>query len=49
MDKIITYAKHFAAIKGSFKPIVVTDIDGVLLRGTVPIPGTHQAVLNLKK
>lgn len=30
-----------------FKPIIISDIDGVLLRGKAPIPGTYEALLKI--
>jgi ribonucleotide monophosphatase NagD (HAD superfamily) len=41
MDKLIKHFKSLSkANKTNFKPIIITDIDGVLVRGSTPIPGT---------
>lgn len=50
MEKVLQYVKSRVALCGGvFKPIIITDIDGVLLRGHTPIPGTLQAVRELSK
>lgn len=35
--------------QGKFKPLFVTDIDGVLVRGPTPIDGTRDAVIRLRE
>ena len=37
------------ARQGKYRPIVVTDIDGVLMRGSTPIEGTASAVHRLRE
>lgn len=34
---------------GKFNPIIISDIDGVLLRGSTQIPGTLRALHRLKE
>lgn len=49
MHRVVEYVRgRVAQCKGVFRPIVITDIDGVLLRGHTPIPGTLEAVRSLK-
>jgi ribonucleotide monophosphatase NagD (HAD superfamily) len=49
MEKVLQYVRRrVAQCGGVFNPIVVTDIDGVLLRGHTPIPGTLEAVRELR-
>ena len=50
MNKIVEYVKRCTSRNGGvFRPIIITDIDGVLLRGTTRIPGTLEALQSLKK
>jgi|LakMenEpi03Aug12_release.lakeMendotaPanAssembly.Ray.scaffolds.fasta_scaffold3768114_2 ribonucleotide monophosphatase NagD (HAD superfamily) len=50
MQKVVEYVrKRVAHCGGRFNPIVITDIDGVLLRGHTPIDGTAEAVRKLKE
>lgn len=50
MEAVLQYVKRRVAQSGGiFKPVVITDIDGVLLRGHTPIPGTLQAVRALRQ
>lgn len=45
MHRLLEYVRgRVQHCAGVFRPIVITDIDGVLLRGHVPIPGTLEAV-----
>ncbi len=44
MQTLIKYARK----NKIFKPIVITDIDGVLLRGKTPIPRTEGALKQLE-
>lgn len=48
MQQLLQYTRNSARRIGRFNPIVITDIDGVLLRGTVQIPGTLEALKLLK-
>lgn len=48
MQQLLQYTRNSAKRVGRFNPIVITDIDGVLLRGTVQIPGTLDALKRLK-
>ena len=32
-----------------FRPVIISDIDGVLLRGKVPIQHTHQALKKIQQ
>ena len=43
MDKIIraVLAKMKAQGTSTFSPVIISDIDGVLMRGPTPIPHTH--------
>jgi ribonucleotide monophosphatase NagD (HAD superfamily) len=48
MQRVLEYVRQRVAYCGGvFRPIVITDIDGVLLRGHTPIPGTLEAVREL--
>lgn len=40
MEKLLQFVRQSVSAAGIFRPIIITDIDGVLLRGSVPIPGT---------
>jgi ribonucleotide monophosphatase NagD (HAD superfamily) len=49
MEKLLQYVRRTVpSCAGIFRPIVITDIDGVLLRGSVQIPGTLEAVKKLQ-
>jgi ribonucleotide monophosphatase NagD (HAD superfamily) len=48
MHKLIHYVQR-STVNGIFNPIVITDIDGVLLRGSTQIPGTLSALRKLKQ
>ena len=48
MEKLISHVKTVVKKQGSFKPLFVTDIDGVLVRGPTPVDGTRDAVIALK-
>ena len=49
MDKVIraVLAKMKAQGTSTFRPVIISDIDGVLMRGPTPIPQTHQALLKV--
>jgi len=48
MEKLLQYVRQAAHLHGGvFRPIIISDIDGVLLRGSVPIPGTLEALKKL--
>ena len=49
MQRVLTHIRKVVQQQGSFRPLLVTDIDGVLLRGSCPIPGTKEALLALKE
>jgi len=45
MEKLLTYIRHRLPLcGGAFRPIIITDIDGVLLRGSTPVAGTLEAI-----
>lgn len=49
MDKIIKQiTNNIKATGKQFNPIIITDIDGVLIRGNYPIPGTLNALRKIK-
>ena len=33
----------------NFQPVIISDIDGVLVRGKIPIPSTHQALNKIRQ
>jgi len=37
MDKVVAYARNAVQKQGLFRPIIISDIDGVLLRGKAPV------------
>jgi ribonucleotide monophosphatase NagD (HAD superfamily) len=49
MDKVVAHARTIFQRQGAFRPRFVSDIDGVLVRGTVPVDGTRDAVLALRE
>ena len=49
MDKVIAHVRKVVKKQGSFKPLFVTDIDGVLVRGPTPVDGTRDAVVALRE
>ena len=49
MEKVITHVRRIVQQQGKFKPLFVTDIDGVLVRGPTPVDGTRDAVLRLRE
>ena len=49
MEKVIAYVRRVVKQQGQFKPLFVTDIDGVLVRGPTPVDGTRDAVIKLKE
>jgi ribonucleotide monophosphatase NagD (HAD superfamily) len=49
MEKVISQIRNIVKKQGTFRPLLVTDIDGVLVRGSIPIPGTKEALLALKQ
>jgi ribonucleotide monophosphatase NagD (HAD superfamily) len=49
MEKVIAHVRQVVKQQGKFKPLLVTDIDGVLVRGPTPVDGTKEAVLKLKE
>lgn len=48
MEKVIAHVRRVVQQQGKFKPLFVTDIDGVLVRGPTPVDGTRDAVLRLR-
>jgi ribonucleotide monophosphatase NagD (HAD superfamily) len=40
MEKVLTHIRSVVKKQGNFRPLLVTDIDGVLVRGNTPIVGT---------
>ena len=48
MERVINHVRKIVQKQGVFKPLFVTDIDGVLVRGPTPIQGTRNAVVALK-
>lgn len=49
MDKVLAQVRKVVKTQGVFNPLLVTDIDGVLVRGNTPILGTKEALSSLKK
>jgi ribonucleotide monophosphatase NagD (HAD superfamily) len=49
MEKLLQYVRKSVALHRTFNPIVITDIDGVLLRGHTQIPGTLDALRQLRE
>ena len=49
MEKVIAHVRRVVAQQGKFKPLFVTDIDGVLVRGPTPVDGTRDAVVRLRE
>lgn len=49
MEKVIAHVRNIVKKQGTFKPLMVTDIDGVLVRGPTPVQGTREAVHALKE
>ena len=48
MEKVVAHVRRVVAQQGKFKPLFVTDIDGVLVRGPTPVNGTRDAVVRLR-
>ena len=49
MQRLVSHVREVVKRQGGqFKPIFVTDIDGVLVRGSTPVKGTRDAVVKLK-
>ena len=48
MDKVLAKIRKVVQTQRIFKPLLVTDIDGVLVRGNNPIPGTKESLRSLK-
>jgi ribonucleotide monophosphatase NagD (HAD superfamily) len=48
MERVVAHVRNIVKQQGTFKPLMVTDIDGVLVRGPTPVTGTRDAVLALK-
>ena len=48
MEKVINHVRKVVQKQGVFKPLLVTDIDGVLARGPNPVRGTRDAVVALR-
>lgn len=47
-QKITALLQHFKKLNHkSYNPVLVTDIDGVLVRGSIPISTTLQALHNI--
>lgn len=40
MEKVLAQIRNVVKKQGTFRPLLVTDIDGVLVRGSTPILGT---------
>jgi hypothetical protein len=41
MKNVVAYLRSIGITSSEmFNPVLITDIDGVLVRGNVPIPGT---------
>lgn len=49
MEKVLSHVRRVVKKQGMFRPLLVTDIDGVLVRGSTPIAGTKEALLALKE
>lgn len=49
MERVIAHVRNIVKKQGTFKPLMVTDIDGVLVRGPTPVVGTRDAVIALKE
>ena len=49
MEKVVAHIRKVVKQQGKFKPLFVTDIDGVLVRGPTPIDGTRDAVIRLRE
>lgn len=49
MERLITHVRNVVKKQGVFKPLFVTDIDGVLVRGPAPVEGTRDAVIALRQ
>ena len=49
MEKVVAHIRKVVKQQGKFKPLFVTDIDGVLVRGSTPIDGTRDAVIRLRE
>lgn len=49
MEKALQYVRQNVKTFQKFNPIVITDIDGVLMRGHTPINGTAQAIKQLRE
>lgn len=49
MQRVVEHIRKVVHKQGKFKPLFVTDIDGVLVRGPTPIDGTRDAVVALKE
>jgi len=48
MDKVLARIRKVVQTQRTFNPLLVTDIDGVLVRGNNPIPGIKEALTSLK-
>lgn len=48
MERVVAHVRNIFRQQGKFKPLFVTDIDGVLVRGPTPVQGTRDAVVALK-
>ena len=49
MERLITHVRNVVKKQGVFKPLFVTDIDGVLVRGRAAVEGTRDAVIALRQ
>jgi ribonucleotide monophosphatase NagD (HAD superfamily) len=48
MERVVAHIRNIVKQQGQFKPLFVTDIDGVLVRGPTPVQGTRDAVVALR-